>query len=348
MFGAIAWLLALHYLPERRQVLRRLVADALMAAPLVALAVSPFLLSMARHPDFVNHPAAWPYIYTADALNLVVPTTLTALGGSAFAVVSRNFGGGPQEHGAYIGLALLAMVVWYARAAGAAGPGRLLVVCFGLFVLLSLGPVLRVGGQFTAVVLPWMLFVHLPLLGDALPARFALFSSMALAMIGACWLADAPPGRAGRGRWLLAAVGCASLLSQPHPWFNIPSAAFFQPGRVAAVLGPNPRLLLLPFGINGPSSAWQQESAFNFAQTGGYLGFPPRAMQRYPAVLELFGNAPGPHFADDLRAFCQATRTQYVVAGPGTPAALRGMLTALRWPERAVDDVEIFQVPAGP
>jgi hypothetical protein len=348
VFGGIAWTLALYYMPDRRAVLVRLVADALPAAALVALFVSPFLISMARHPDYVNHPAVWPYFFTADLLNLVVPTKLTAIGGSAFAGVSKHFCGGPQEHCAYIGLPLLAIVVWYGRAAGGAGCGRLLVACFGLFVLLSFGPFLWVAGHFTGLALPGLLLAHLPLLNAALPTRFAMFSSLVLALMTSCWLAGASPGRAGWGRKLLAGVGCACLISQPHPWFAVPRSAFFQPGRVEAVLGPNPRVLVLPFSINGPSSAWQQESAFSFAQTGGYLGFPPRAMQQYPAVQDLFDNMPGPHFPVDLRAFCFATHTQYVVAGPGTLPPLQAALEGLAWPETAVDDVKIFKVIQAP
>jgi hypothetical protein len=345
LFGGIAWGFALLYMPARRAVLLRLVADALAAAPFVILVLSPFLLSMARHPHFVNHPAIWPYFFTTDLANIVIPTRLTALGGSALSGISKHFAGGAQEQCGYIGLPLLGIVWAYAREAPRVGLRRLLLVCLCVFVVLSFGPGLWVGGHYTAIALPWDLFVHLPLLGAALPARFAMFSALVLAIIATLWLAAAPAGKAGMGRYALAILACLALLSQPHPWFAVPQARFFQPGNVQAKLGPNPRLLLLPFSINGPSSAWQQESGFSFSQTGGYLGFPPAAMQRYPAVLDLFGNVWGGDFPADFTAFCDGTATQFVVAGPGTPAGLLAVLMRLNWPHRQVDDVTIFTVP---
>jgi len=65
-----------------------------------------------------------------------------------------------------------------------------------------------------------------------------------------------------------------------------------------------------------------------------------------PAVVQLFDNTPGPGLGNALRRWCLASRTQYVVAGPGTPAALFAVLGSLRWPERRVDDVTVFTVPA--
>jgi hypothetical protein len=345
VFGGLAWLLALLYLPERRVVLWRLVADSLAAAPLVAVAVSPFLISMARHPDYVNHPVGWPYYFAADLVNLVVPTKLTAIGGSAFARISKHFGLVPQEHGAYIGAPLLVIAYLYARETGGAGRGRLLVASLCAFVVLSLGPYLWVGGHFTGVALPWLLFVHLPLIGAALPARFTLYASLVLAIISSSWLAAAP-GKGRVWRYALASIACLCLLSNPHPWSAVPRSTFFQPGRVAAALGPNPRVLVLPFAINGPSSAWQLESDFSFEQTGGYLGFPPAPMQHYHAAMELYGNFQDPGFPDDFTRFCRGTQTQYVVAGPGTPAALYATLSQLNWPQRKVDDVTIYTIPA--
>jgi hypothetical protein len=345
VFGGIAWLFALLYLPARKNVLWRLVVDALAAGPAVAAAVSPFLISMARHPGFVGHPVLWPYYYTIDLASLVIPTRMTALGGAAFAGISEHFSANAQERGGYIGLPLLALVWFYARQSGRTPQGRLLLVCFAVFVLLSLGPQVWIAGHFTALFTPWALFVHLPLLGTALPARFALYSALALALIASCWLASAPAGKAGAGRWGLAVLACLFLLPRPHPWFAVPQSVFFQPGRVQAVLGKQPRLLVLPFT---GGSAWQQESGFAYAQTGGYLGFPPLPMQHYRAVFELFANYQEPGFLDDVRTFCGATQTQYVVAGPGTPPVLTAALDRLDWVRRRVDDVTIYMVPAAP
>jgi hypothetical protein len=164
-------------------------------------------------------------------------------------------------------------------------------------------------------------------------------------MIAALWLAV--PGTK-QARWLrlgLGVLACITLTPRLHPWMNVPESAFFEPGRVQQVLGENPRILILPFAINGPSSFWQQENDFGFTQTGGYLGFPPNAMQHFTAVDKLDGNTVGPDFDADLVAFCSATKTQYIVAGPGTSVALLSMLRDFLWQERKIDDVTIFTVP---
>jgi hypothetical protein len=110
-------------------------------------------------------------------------------------------------------------------------------------------------------------------------------------------------------------------------------------------LGQNARLLVLPFSINGPSAFWQADEKFGFVQSAGYVGFPPRAMQRYPAVGELFSGAGAPHLSADIAAFCNSTRTQYIVLGPGTTAGVRSAVAGLHWRARRFDDVIVYTVP---
>jgi hypothetical protein len=346
VFGGVTWLLALLYLAERRGVVARLFTDGLATAPLVILAVSPLLVSMAVHADAVHLPAAWPYYFTADFLNVFIPNRNNLIGGSLFTGISQNFKGGPQEQDAYIGLPLLTIIILFARAQRHAPMGRFLLAILLFLLLCSFGPRLWVDGRYSDIVLPWMIFVHVPLVSSALPARFALFLSLVVAVIAALWVASPAPQLQRRWRLGLGLLAIVFLLPKPHPATPVPASVFFQPGHVSAVLGPNPRILVLPFAINGPSSLWQAQSGFGFLQTGGYLGFPPAGMQHFAAVGQLFGNFEGPDFLDDFRAFCAGTKTQYVAAGPGTSAALWTALAQLNWPARQIDDVTIFTVPA--
>jgi hypothetical protein len=344
VFGGIAWILALLYLPDRRPALLRLFADALWATPFVALPLAPLLVSMARHYALINHPAAWPYVFTVDPFSLVIPSGLNIFG-APFAPVAKHFASVPQEQDAYLGLPLILVLALFARAEGRQGRGRFLVACLLVCVILSFGPRLWVYGHFTAVVLPWALLMHLPLLGSALTGRFALFTSLAAALIVAIWLA-----RPARHGWhlVLALLACAVLLPMPHPWRVVPFTSFFAPGRVEAVLGQNPRLLLLPYSRHGASSLWQSQNEFGFTQVGGYLGFPPAAAQSRKAVMELFSGQYDPGFTSDFAAYAQQAGAQYIVAGPGTDAKLMGHLVALDWPSRQVDGITIFTVPTAP
>ena len=339
--GGIAWLLALRMLPARRKALLGLLLDALWAAPIVLLVLSPLLLAMLRDAHYVLLPPAWKWIFTADLLNVFVPTRLTALGGQLGLPVSHRFAGDLQEQDAYLGLPLLLIFLWFGIARWRERGAALLLVLLGVFLLLSLGPRLWVDGVQTAIFLPWALLMQLPLIGAALPARFALYVSLAGALIAALWMAG------GRGWWRpgLGLLACLALLPAPHPWTALPHTVFFQPGRVQAALGPTPRLLVLPFGSRGPSTFWQVRSDFGYAQTGGYLGYPPRAMQHYNVVEQLFDDFQLPGFGADLTLFCQSTGTQYVVAGPGVSPGLAAALAALHWTARRIDDVTVLTVP---
>ena len=81
VFGGIAWMFAYLYAVEQRPLLRRLVIDALFAAPIVTAAAAPFLVPMAHTYGLVHLPDAWSYFYTADLLNLVVPSRGNLFGG---------------------------------------------------------------------------------------------------------------------------------------------------------------------------------------------------------------------------------------------------------------------------
>jgi hypothetical protein len=346
IFGAIAWAFAWVYLPQWRAALRRLFADLLAAAPFVLVVLSPWLAAMFTHYGVVRLPKDWPYIFSTDLLNIFIPTVVNGFGGFPFARIAQDFSGNIPEQCGYIGLPLIAIVVLFARQMRNLPLPRFLLVVLLCVTLASLGPRLLIDGHYSRIVLPWVFAIHMPLAGSALPARFAMFSSLILAVIAAMWIADARPGGPLKFRLALAGLACAALLPRPHPWMNIPHSRFFQPGEVQAALGANARILILPFAINGPSSFWQEEAGFSFAQTGGYLGFPPAGMQEFPAVGELFGNQPRPGFQADFQEFCSRTGTQFVAAGPGTPGNLLAVLGRLAWPQSQVDDVTIFTVPA--
>lgn len=342
VFGGIAWALALVYLPARRPVLKRLFTDGLWTAPFVTLPLIPIFISMARHYGLINHPAAWPYIFVADLLSIFIPSTLN-LFGHPFHGLAGGIANDPQESSGYLGLPLLLILGLYWRLQGATPQGRYCGIMFLICMVCSFGPFLWVAGHYTGVALPWLAAVHLPLLESALPGRFTLFTALAASIMTASWLAL--PGRRVV-RLELALLACVVLLPHPHPWRPVPVAKFFAPGRVQQVLGPNPRLIILPFAITGPSSFWQMQNGFGFTQVGGYLGFPPKPAQAYKATIELFGDKMGQTLKpEDFATFAHGNGAQYVVAGPGADPAELAVIGTLGWPKQRVDDVIIFTVP---
>jgi len=342
VFGGLAWVLALVYLPRHRPALKRLLADGLYTAPFVTLPLLPLFIAMAPHYALINHPAVWPYFWVTDLTSIVLPSPLNLFGHS-FHFLRHSVSGSSQENGAYFGLPLLVILALFAWNQRHTPRGRFCSLVFLLCLVCSLGPFLWVGGHFTGIIMPWVIAVHLPLLGSALPARFTMFASLAAAIIAAIWLAQ-PVRR--ELRLALGLAACIALLPWPHPWQALPETKFFAPGRVQQVLGPNPRLLLLPFAINGPSSYWQMQNQFGFTQVGGYLGFPPKPAQGYKAVLELFADKRGQGLnPSDFAAYAHGAGAQYVVAGPGADPAELAVIATLGWPARKVDDVVVFTVP---
>jgi len=341
VFGSMAWAVGVACFRQHRTKLIRFLYESIFVGLIVLVAISSLLLSMWRHADLIDHPAIWPYYFTADVTNIFVPGPGNIFG-TFFEPISSHFKIGLQEQDAYLGLPIVAIIWLFARSRWGEPLPRLLVGMFLICLLASLGPGLWINGNDTGIILPWAIFVHLPLLGSALPCRFAMFASLAAALIVSLWSSNK--------NWrilrlMVAGLACLTTLPSPHPWRPMPISTFFQPGILQAELGAHPKIMILPFSINGASSFWQAENQFGFAQTGGYLGFPPAPMQHYAAVQELFGNRLTSGFKQDFRLFCQATGTQYVVAGPGTGKIMLQQLDQMGWKSWRDDDVEIFAVP---
>ncbi len=339
LFGGFAWAVAFWRLPARRAALKRLVQDGLIAAPIVLLVLSPVLWAMFARPRDIALPPYWPLMFSTDPLNLVIPTLSTWFGGAFAWPVSRNFTGFLSEQSGYLGIPLCVILWMYLRRRG-----RFLRIMLLGIVLASCGPQLWFAGRQTHIPLPWALFRHLPFLGAALPSRFMLYASLLAAIIAALWVAEAPEGPKRRLRLIAGAFAALWLVPMPHPVETVPYSAFFKPNRLQAMLGAHARILILPFGVMGASSLWQAENQFGFAQTGGYLGYPPGAAQADPIMRFYFG-LDSPDFASDLTAFCRKTGTEYVVAGRGITPHVMAEMQALAWPARQVDDVTVFTVP---
>ncbi len=345
MLSAFAWLSAYWLLPAKRLALRRLAPDALLTAGLVIAVLSPYLAAMFFRGRDTFQPAFWPINFSIDLLNLIIPGPGAALGGGVFSGVSSRFPGDADEQSGYLGLPLLLIIVAYAIQNRQSGGAKFLSVMLAAVVIAGLGPSLRIAGLHTGIILPWALVLHLPLIASALPARMTLYSSLLAAVIAASWIAAGRDGRARRIRALCGVFALLTLVPVKHPVTVAPYLPFFQPGVPNAALGVMPVVMILPFGIGGYSSFWQAQNQFGFVQTGGYLGFPPRSMLAYPAVMQLFADTPSSHFQAVFVDFCRVTHTQYIIATRGTPAADLAVLVALGWPERRIDAVSVYTVP---
>jgi hypothetical protein len=346
LFGALAWTVAFACMRDSRATLMLLLVDSAIALPIAAILLSPLLSEMFSNYPFVNLPDFWPSLFVATPGGFILPGPNTLFDWAPANGLINRFPGDEQELATYLGIPLVAIIYLYARQNWRARQVRALTIIIAGLTVLSLGPKLWIGNVETAIPLPWAVLMRLPLFSNALPIRFALFVAFAAATMVALWIKEAAGGGARARRLGAGLLACAAIWPAPARQFAVPSSSFFAPGGVQHAIGQNRQLLILPFGFSGPSSYWQVENNFGFTQTGGYLGFPPRGMQHFAAVWELTAQDPAGIKPADVADFAQGTKADYIVAGPGTPAAEIAVIAQLHWRERKIDDVTIFDVPA--
>jgi hypothetical protein len=209
-------------------VVRQTVAETALAALVAAVLVSP-IIAYAFLSDAAA-PARSPFAGSADLLNYVVPTPRTWVRPSAATEITDRFTGTPAEHGAYLGLPLIALVVLGALRRRSP-PRRLLVAVLLAAALLSLGTRVKVAGEVVAIG-PWALLAPLPVVGSSLPARLTMYTALFAGLLVALALADRPT----RTRWLLAGAGIATTLPNLalEQWSSeVPRPKFFARGHTS-------------------------------------------------------------------------------------------------------------------
>jgi hypothetical protein len=257
----------------------------LLAAPLAWYAVTGF------RSESINEPAK----FSADLLNVVVPAHILALTTSGLTSISRHFPANDAEQGAYLGLPTLAIVAWFGLRARSAA-GRYLVAALAVSVLVSLGTALHVEGG-RKLWLPWSLAARLPIFDNALPVRFAVYTSLAAAVIVALWTAS----RRGWTRVVLPLLAVAVLVpavwrpdfrSVPQRW------PFFTEALYKVCIPRDESVVVFPYGFRGDSMLWQAESGFWFRMAEGYLTPKPpppfvddKLVQKLTYTYELAGPA---------------------------------------------------------
>jgi hypothetical protein len=350
LFGALTLGLALLiFRGERRRGVGRAAIEALAAYAIMAVVVSPYLISFLRDSNHAPIYEFYPSVYVTDLANFVVPTALSRIGGDAFSGVSQRFTGDISEQAAYFGLPLLAMVVLFAVKRRPFRSTWVVVGAFALACLASLGPRLHIAGSDT-IVMPWKLALSIPLVKYALPARFLMFAWLAAAVMAAWWLAS----ERARWRWLLATVAVVALLpntSGPFWHTTLQNPPFFADGLYRRVLPPGTNTLVVPYGSNGDSMLWQAETGFAFRMPGGNVGVrPPPEFGQWPITDALYSGQIQPGSKQQLRRFIAAKDVGAIVVVDGTPGPWGQLFSTVDGSPQHLGGVTVYQVPrpAGP
>ena len=324
-FGAIAILLAAPAMAPRER--RRLFADAAPIAAAYAVAaviVSPYLYYMFAFPAPPGEIFS-PWHFAIDLASLVIPTTVNQLGRVPFfAPIAHQFRAEMAETGAYLGLPLLAIVIFFARERWNAAGGRFLVHLLIVICVLAMGPRLEVGGRIV-MGLPGSALARLPLLDKALPARFMLYAYLVLAVMLAMWLAperkDSDGGRSVR-RWALGLAVVPFMLPNLSASYWVTPAAipgFFSTGLYRQYLAPGATVIVLPYGILGEGMLWQAATGMYFRMAEGYVTFAPPVPEehsRWPIIAGLYRIRGVPAAGDQFKAYLANHDVSAVIVGP--------------------------------
>jgi hypothetical protein len=189
-----------------------------------------------------------------------------------------------------------------------------------VFLVLSLGPLLKVGPATTSVSLPyaWLMAVP-PFEFGRTPVRCVLFALFALAPLAACGLAWASPS-VGRFGPLLAVA--ALLCSLAEAWGPAPPAPSYHPPAALAQLVPGP-VVNVPISVFDGAAVLLQIFHGHPIATG-FVSRRTPAQLGYVRSLDLLLNRDPAAFV----AYVRSIGFSNVILGPGTPRELAQALAA--------------------
>ncbi len=344
--GALAFGLAMLFTKSGlRNSIRQLLAPLLIAYALSLIVVAPYLYYFFQ-PGYPRTPINSPGAFSADLINLVLPTPVNALGTIGFFErLAQAFVTNSLEATAYVGLPLLVIAAWYACEQRREPMTRVLVTFLLLVWILMLGPRLHVYG-FELFGMPWKVLLHVPMLRHALPARLSLYAFLALAIIFSMWLSAARPFWVKLGAVTLLAI---SLCPNLHAEFwarKDDTPDFFIRGDYKRYITPGQNVVMLPYGIKGTSMLWQARSGFYFRMAGGWTSLTPQEFERWPIITALLTRSYLPDITWQLRAFMVAHQTRTVIVSDLDQQFWEPMLAPLDSSPIRVSGVTIYRAPA--
>ena len=188
MFAGLALLLGFGSATVDTQRIVNLVGILACAYGLALLIASPFIYYLGG-PGHLGGTMRAAEQFSADMLNLLVPTQVNALGAlSPLPSLTRIFPGNLFERDAYIGPVLIVLAIVYARRYWREPFGKVVIDSLLIICVLSLGPMLQIGGH-RWIALPGYVLAKTPLINNAVAARFMMFAFLIFAIITAQWFA---------------------------------------------------------------------------------------------------------------------------------------------------------------
>jgi hypothetical protein len=286
-------------------------------------------------PGAIHGQALNSEIWNAPLVSFFVPTNQQLLAVPSWSTyVARVFANGP-ELGAYLGLPLIALVIWTALRQRDRR-SRWLVVMIVLVAILSLGAHLHlnISGHAVSIPLPGDILNKIPVVSSLLPMRLALYVDLFCVLL----MARAMESLTGKKRPIVTVTFVAVLVAAWLPSWGviylpqvIPS--YFTSSRLLNAVPAGASVLVLPYTA-GPfddrAMLWQAASDMRFRMpegyglraswtTGGDFAGPVLTAFTGPLVEIEFGIRPPrvtPSGQAAALAYLRAHRVVLVVLGP--------------------------------
>lgn len=320
MFAAFAMLLAFgSNSGEGRQRIIKMVWILACAYGLALLITSPYLYYFSG----LGHSAGTVWLtalFSADLFNLVVPTSVNALGGlGPLQMLGSTFSGNLYERDAYVGPVSLALTILYAYRYWKKPFGKTLIDLLVIICVFAFGPILRIGGH-QLIAMPGHLLVGAPVFGRSVPGRFMAYAFLILAVITSQWLASS--GASLRTKWIVAISVVLFSLPNLDGRFWITKSdtpEFFASGLYKKYLTADENVLVTPYSLHGNSMLWQAQSGFYFRMAGGWAGMSAE-YEQWPVTgaLSLQRYLPDPQ--TQLMSFLANHQVGAIVNVDGDPA----------------------------
>jgi hypothetical protein len=317
LFGAAMLLSARLLAPAPyRERIRGLFAETVGAGAIAIVVASPFLYYALVSGNFPHGPGGISDALGLDLLNPLFPTRSSWFNHDFQALGLTFEGGNIAEADGYLSLPIiLAFVIWLVGTRRRF-LARMLLIAAVLSFVAALGSHLHVAGMQT-IALPYNWFHDLPIIDQLTPSRIIMYTTLAMSIGIADWLAD-PSGRRV-ARWLLVAAGIALLVPNiPSEYWGTPpeNPSFFTTSDYKRWLTPGEQDLIFPFGAGGNSMLWQAETGLAFTMPEGYLGnTAPPEFASQPVLNDLGSGQPIDPAA--LKMFLERYHVRHVIVdGP--------------------------------
>ncbi len=292
------------------------VALALCAYPLWFQLFGPHAIPLST---VIGSPGA----RVTDVANLFVPTTENTFSPTFLTSLTPTAAQDPQEWTGYLGLPLIALccaAIWLERRDATM---RVIAIATASMLVLSLGAHLHVGGQATAIPLPWLLVSRIPILSNVLTERMSLFVDLGVALMVGLFIER----HVRRGRFRLRAgvaavvAGLSILPVVPLGATVATTPALFTSSAGHALLDGR-TALILPYPATEPTDdamLWQAEAGYTFSMVGGYI-----------YIVDPDGSATVGGTGTAVTAESYNVSLNAVSSIPRTPAIRAAMLSDLR------------------